>query len=492
MADTKAIQVDISKVRAAVQSSMPLTITTYTLPHEMEEYMANVLNAFLKEAGQTQMIEPLSYCMRELVNNAKKANTKRVYFEEHNLDINNVQDYENGMKSFKQDTISNIQYYLQLQKNKGLYVKLTLQASNGRIKIEIKNNAELTVFEYYRIHDKINRAQQFDSVEEGLTQILDDSEGAGLGLVIMILVLRKIGLTDENYQVISEKGETITRLILPFSKKSTNDIKTLSSGFVEFIDGLPQFPENITEISRAINDPDSTMSDIALRISNDVALTGELLKLVNSAAYYLSSPCTSIPDAVKFLGLRGVRNLLFSLGATQSLMGVNTKEKKELWEHSNRVASFAFSIARNYCKAPTERLYIEDSYVCGLLHDMGKIIFEAARPDILQKINKMCTARGVSKGMFEQMVAGMNHGEIGALIAEKWNFPQIIATTIRYHHTPLAAPSDMRLLVSIVYLADLIDHYIDGSVYFEQFDPDVLARFNIVNEEQLNALSKRL
>ena len=104
----------------------------------------------------------------------------------------------------------------------------------------------------------------------------------------------------------------------------------------------------------------------------------------------------------------------------------------------------------------------------------------------------MCTARGVSKGMFEQMVAGMNHGEIGALIAEKWNFPQIIATTIRYHHTPLAAPSDMRLLVSIVYLADLIDHYIDGSVYFEQFDPDVLARFNIVNEEQLNALSKRL
>ena len=48
--------------------------------------------------------------------NAKKANTKRVYFMEKGLDLNNDKDYELGMKTFKQETFDNIQYYLQKQK----------------------------------------------------------------------------------------------------------------------------------------------------------------------------------------------------------------------------------------------------------------------------------------------------------------------------------------------------------------------------------------
>ena len=92
-----------------------------------------------------------------------------------------------------------------------------------------------TYYGYKRIHDKITRAQQYKSVEDGLAQLLDDSEGAGLGLVIMILLLKKIGLTEETYQIFSEDGETITRLTLPFSDKMTNDISELSSKFVNLI-----------------------------------------------------------------------------------------------------------------------------------------------------------------------------------------------------------------------------------------------------------------
>lgn len=116
MADTKKITLDVSKIKMAIQAGIPLSITTYTLPYEMEEYMGKVLSAFLEELNQQQMIEYLSYCLNELITNAKKANTKRVYFEEKHLHITDASDYDCGMKNFKTDTLNNIKYYLQQQK----------------------------------------------------------------------------------------------------------------------------------------------------------------------------------------------------------------------------------------------------------------------------------------------------------------------------------------------------------------------------------------
>ena len=69
-----------------------------------------LLKDFLSEINQPQMIEALSYCFKELVYNAKKANTKRVYFEERQLDINNPDDYAKGMEGFKKDTLKNQKY----------------------------------------------------------------------------------------------------------------------------------------------------------------------------------------------------------------------------------------------------------------------------------------------------------------------------------------------------------------------------------------------
>lgn len=492
MAQKKQIEVDVAKIRMAIQSGIPLTITTYTLPHEMEEYMGEVLKVFLTEVNQIQMVESLSYCLKELANNAKKANTKRIYFEDHNLDINNKADYVQGMEHFKEDTLNNIDYYLQKQKDHGLYIRVIMQTRNNRVKIEVRNKAELTGFEYKRIHDKITRAQQYKSVEEGLAQLLDDSEGAGLGLVIMILVLKKIGLTDENYQVLSENGETITRLILPFSQEMQDDITELSETFVKLIDGLPEFPENITEINRVINDPNSKMSDIAQKISNDVSLTAELLRMVNSAAFGLASPCHSIGEAVKLAGLRGIKNILFSIGSIQALPGSEDESGKALWDHSYCVAFYSYNLARSLCRGANERALIDDSYVCGLLHDMGKLVFENAQSDTMEQIFKLCEEHGVSPVLFERMVAGVNHGEIGARIAEKWNFPPVIVNVIRYHHEPLTAPDEYRKLTGIIYVADLLSHVHEGMVDYSQFEPSILKEFGINSEDELQNLSDRL
>src|SRR5271157_1334615 len=103
-------EIDVEQIKRAAHDAIPLTFKTYTLPHETEIYLDKVLENFLVELGQEKLKEPLSYCLRELAVNAKKANTKRVYFQEKKLDLGKDQDYEQGMKTFKQETFDNLQY----------------------------------------------------------------------------------------------------------------------------------------------------------------------------------------------------------------------------------------------------------------------------------------------------------------------------------------------------------------------------------------------
>ena len=488
MANEK-IKLDMSKIKMAVRAGIPLSITTYTLPHEMESYMDDVLAAFLEELNQKYMTEYLTYCLNELVTNSKKANTKRIYFQEKNLNILDPVEYELGMKDFKSETLGNIQHYLKLQKNAGLYVKFILQTRSNKIKIEVRNNVELTPEEYKRIHDKLSRAQQYTSVDQALTQVLDDTEGAGLGLIIIILMLEKIGLTEENFQVLCENGETVTRIILPLNEKTQKDLSIVSHEFVGIIDKLPQFPDSIMRVNALLNQRNSKMSEIASLISSDVSLTTDLLKLVNSAMFALASPCRSIVDAVKMVGIRGLKNMLLSIGSMNSLNSLGG-EKKELWIHAYQVAFYSYNLARNFCSK--EKDIVEDSYVCGLLHDMGKLVFETAHPDTVNKIKEVCAQKGIPANVFEKLIAGVNHGEVGALIAEKWNFPEVIVSVIRHHHEPDLADESSKKITAIVYFADMLVHYQTGEVDFYQFDEDVLKMLHITGEDQIKLIGMRL
>ena len=487
MSTAQELVVDETKVRKAIQSGIPLTITTFTLPREIEVYIEQVISVFLKHLEQEKLRDYVVYCVQELTVNAKKANTKRVYFNERGLELSNPSDYKEGMAGFKENTLSNIAHYLQLQKEKGLYIKVILQVKNNIICIEVRNNVAITKTELIRIHDKLARSRKYNTLDEALAQVLDDSEGAGLGLVILILMLKKMGLDEDCFDILGTEKETIARLIVPLDKTHTENITELSMKIAENISSLPQFPENILLVQRLINDPKSEMNDIARQISMDPALTADLLKIVNSAQYMLSKKVDSISDAVKMVGIRGIKNLLFSYG-TQKILGDDSHYKRTLWEHSYRVAFYAYNLAKYFRK---DRNLLDDAYVGGILHDMGKIVFSSAHPDLLTKIKGFCNDKGMPAKTLEDFAAGMSHAEIGALIAEKWNFPEDFTACIRYHHDPESAPKEHKALVDIVYLANIFCLMEAGEVAFDQFDPAVLDRFGIASKKQVDALLSR-
>jgi hypothetical protein len=84
------IETQLSK---AIQTEEPIVITTYTFPHEMDLYIGELLALFFNQIQKEHITDHITYGVRELIGNAKKANTKRIFFAEKGLDINNEEDY---------------------------------------------------------------------------------------------------------------------------------------------------------------------------------------------------------------------------------------------------------------------------------------------------------------------------------------------------------------------------------------------------------------
>jgi putative nucleotidyltransferase with HDIG domain len=426
--------------------------------------------------------------VQELAVNAKRANTKRVFFYEHGLDINDPADYKLGMENFKKETSNNSAHYLQTQKEKGLYIKITLQLKRNTIYIDVRNNVIATRAEQMKIHDRLARSRQFGSMEEAMSQLLNDSEGSGLGLVILAIMLKKIGLNEECLDIKTTDKETIAGISIPLDKTVEENLSALSRAIVDNVNSLPQFPENILHIQKIIADPKSGMPIIARQISTDPALTADLLRIVNSAQYMLVKKVDNISEAVKVIGINGVKNLLFSYG-TQKVLGDDTVDKKRLWNHSYKTAFYAHTLYKSFKK---NRELLDDVYAGGILHDMGKIIFYDVHPDLLDKIKDFTFERNIQSSIFENLSTGMNHAEIGAMITEKWNFPERLVMIIRYHHDPCSVSPEHRDMVDAVYLANMLCEYDDGYVSFEQFETSPLENYGIKSKNQADALLDRL
>ncbi|MDR1179010.1 MAG: HDOD domain-containing protein [Spirochaetales bacterium] len=481
--------VDAEKVIHAARNSIPLTIKTYTLPHEMEVYLEQVLEIFLKELGQNALKDPLSYCLRELAVNAKKANTKRVYFHEKGLNILDDEQYKVGMERFKAETLDDIDHWLELQKKAGFYIKVIYQVRGQNLNLFVCNNAEITQKEQIRVYDRIARSRAFSSLEEALSTVLDDSEGAGLGIVIMVLMLKKLGLDEDAFDIDAKNGETIARLSIPMANVKVENMHILSKKIVDEIDSLPNFPDNIVRLQQMLSDPDSEITDMARQVSTDPALTADLLKTVNSAQFMLPKKVDNIVEAVKMVGLRGLKNLLYSYGTQKILGGTDDVKVKALWNHSYKTAFYAYNLVKNFLR---KKEILDDVYVGGILHDMGKIVFSNVHPHLIEKIMKFSHEKEIPTELFEDMSVGLNHSQIGAMIAEKWNFPETLVNAIRYHHEPHNAPKEKQDVVSAVYLANMLCNYEDEVVSFDQFDKSVLALFRLQSEEQVKKILERL
>ncbi len=200
------------KIKWSIETGKPIQIRSSRYLPEDRDFIDTVLDRYLNEAGIKFLMNKISYCVHELATNAKKANTKRVFFKLKGLDINNIKHYQLGMKDFKNETIREIDYFLDQQKKQGFFIVIMLHLTKSHLKISVTNNAEMTSEEKLRVKHKLEIAGKSSSITEIYDKIEDYSEGAGLGIVMMSQMLRSMGLGPDVLSISSENGLTVSSI----------------------------------------------------------------------------------------------------------------------------------------------------------------------------------------------------------------------------------------------------------------------------------------
>ena len=211
--ETELSENEISYIKKAVKDRQPIDFFCYTLTPDQKIRFQKILAIFLEECNQMYLYNYLTYCLFELLDNGSKANAKRIFFQEHHLDINNEDDYKNGMKTFKETLLENTLHYQEKLKAGELRVHLLLTA-NDVISVTVSNNTKITDSEYARIQDKINKTNVYNSIAEAVSDI-DQTEGSGLGIITVLVMLKKLGLDANNLKFDTTENETVATIEIP-------------------------------------------------------------------------------------------------------------------------------------------------------------------------------------------------------------------------------------------------------------------------------------
>lgn len=211
--ETELSENEISYIKKAVKDRQPIDFFCYTLTPDQKIRFQKILAIFLEECNQMYLYNYLTYCLFELLDNGSKANAKRIFFQEHHLDINNEDDYKNGMKTFKETLLENTLHYQEKLKAGELRVHLLLTA-NDVISVTVSNNTKITDSEYARIQDKINKTKVYNSIAEAVSDI-DQTEGSGLGIITVLVMLKKLGLDANNLKFDTTENETVAIIEIP-------------------------------------------------------------------------------------------------------------------------------------------------------------------------------------------------------------------------------------------------------------------------------------
>ncbi|MBN2353254.1 MAG: HDOD domain-containing protein [Spirochaetales bacterium] len=462
-----------------------------TVPYsnqETEGLIARILVVIFEYLRKPELGSSLVYFIRELVMNASKANSKRVYFGEKGLNIADPSDYQIGIKTFKHDVFSNFGSYAPKLKEQGYFIRIDFKIDGERLLIQIKNNSPLCGDEESRIRERLRVANRFNSMEEIFAYGFDDTEGGGFGLIIGILMLRKVGLDENVFSIDRDDHHTAVLLRIPLNLLSTEQGLAIAQEIVTEIERMPQFPESVVRLSKNLSNPNADFNSVAAIIKTDPSLTTEIIRIANSPLYMLPRKVSDVNTAVKMIGLSGVKNLVLTHGVNQVFSQRYKKEKIDrVMDHSYRVALYCSQIAR---QKKMDNLH-EDIYVAALLHDFGKIITNSLQPALIEKLNGICRDKNIPITSLEDLTKGYNHAIIGSLLAEKWNFPDKFVQCIKYHHLPLEGDEVYKAIVYTVYLGNELDAIFLGSRTFHDLNYQVLKFFGLEEENRFNAFVDR-
>ncbi|MFO7760641.1 MAG: HDOD domain-containing protein [Thermodesulfobacteriota bacterium] len=224
------------------------------------------------------------------------------------------------------------------------------------------------------------------------------------------------------------------------------------------IDSLPSLPSIYARVQRLLTDPESSVDDVAQCIASDVGMSAKVLQLVNSAFFGLFQQVGSPAQAVHLLGLDTIKSLVLSVQIFSQYEENNIKilSLDKLWKHSLATGTCAKRIAESECSGNKE--IIDDAFISGLLHDVGKLVLAANMPEEYHRVLELADREKIHHWEAEKRILEASHAEVGAYLLGLWGLPSAVMEGVIYHHQPAASPEKKFGPVTAVHSANFLDH----------------------------------
>ncbi len=214
---------------------------------------------------------------------------------------------------------------------------------------------------------------------------------------------------------------------------------------------LPAMPAVAMKVMEMVGDQATSARALQGIIQRDQALTAKVLKIANSAMFGVSRDITTLSHAIVMLGFSTIRSVVLA-ASTKSIYfkckGISGFSAKLLWEHSLAAAAIARRLAGRL-----DGVDVEESFISGLLHDIGKSVLNVNFFDKYSEVIKETYNIGGDSVRVERRLLGFDHAQVGAMVVRKWNLAKGLEEAVRYHHNPRVA-GEYPVLTATVALAD--------------------------------------
>jgi len=228
------------------------------------------------------------------------------------------------------------------------------------------------------------------------------------------------------------------------------------------LEDLPTLPAVAIRVLEATGSDESSAADVVRLITSDPALTTRILQLVHRADVGVRGQVTGIERAVSLLGFEAVRSAVLAVSVFQTFAEESPNKtghfsREEFWKHSVAAACCCELLAAALKKG--SGVDPAEAFVCGLLHDLGKVALDAVLPKSFDRVVEAADLLRGNIADLERTVIGLDHMVVGKRLAERWQLPQTVRDSIWLHgQLPEALPATVKnpRLLNLVTLADMI------------------------------------
>ncbi len=228
-------------------------------------------------------------------------------------------------------------------------------------------------------------------------------------------------------------------------------------GLVSQMQSLPSIPALYGELVRVLRSGDASPQAVGRIMAQDMGMTTKVLQLVNSAFFGISRKIVCPVDAVVYLGIDTVRALVFTASAFSQfrLRDQCRFSIEELQGHCLAVGALARRIAMSMGPNPAA---VDQAFVGGLLHDIGKLVLVSNYPEQYQDALRRAREDQVQISEAEYALFGTSHAEIGAYLLWLWGLPDPITEILALHHHPSRDAEAQPAVVAVHFANALVNH----------------------------------